>query len=326
MRISKEEKDWFRQLNGEQPAVALKKKKVQTTEQVTQQPVSVVKGKGLADVAGMDELKKLVQEGFINVLNNRECAKAFGIRPPSMLFYGPAGCGKTYFAEKMAEEVGIHFMKVVPDDLASTLVHGSQEKIGELFRKAEKQSPMLLFFDEFDAMVPSRSNDERNYQNGEVNEFLCMLNNAADRGIYVLAATNHPERIDKAVLRTGRIDELVYVGMPDKQVRAQLFELGLSKLPAEESVDFQRLAQLTEGFNCSDIDYIVKVASRKMFNLSINKKEQPYVKISQTVLEQVIAGKSPSVSAKDLREYERVRYELSPKSEEKQCVTIGFHL
>lgn len=154
-------------------------------------------------------LKQLVTEGFINVLNNQECAKAFGITPPSLLFYGPAGCGKTFFAEKIAEEVGINFMKIVPDDLASPLVHGTQEKIGEVFRKAERKAPTLIFFDEFDAMVPQRTNDDRNYQNGETNEFLCMLNNAAEKGIYVLAATNHPERIDKAVLRTGRIDELI---------------------------------------------------------------------------------------------------------------------
>ena len=74
---------------------------------------------GFNDVAGMEDLKKLVREGFINVLNNRDCAKAYGILPPSLLFYGPAGCGKTFFAEKIAEEVGINFMKVAPDDIAS---------------------------------------------------------------------------------------------------------------------------------------------------------------------------------------------------------------
>lgn len=111
------------------------------------------KARGFDDVAGMEELKRLVTEGFINVLNNRECAEAYGITPPSILFYGPAGCGKTFFAEKIAEELGINFIKVVPDDLASTFVHGSQEKIGELFQKAEKKAPTLIFFDEFDALV-----------------------------------------------------------------------------------------------------------------------------------------------------------------------------
>lgn len=280
-------------------------------------------GNGFADVAGMDELKRMVTEGFINVLNHRECAEAYGIRPPSLLFYGPTGCGKTFFAEKIAEEVGINFMKVLPDDIASTLVHGTQEKIGELFRKAESKAPTLMFFDEFDAMVPRRSNDDRNYQNGEVNEFLCMLNNAADRGVYVLAATNHPERIDKAVLRTGRIDEMIYVDMPDRAARESLFRLALSKLPADDDIDYVQLAVLTGGYNCSDIDYIVKTASRKMFNESIRNESLPYKKITQRLLETMISSCRPSVSSRDLREYERIRSEFSPKEGKGRC-TIGF--
>lgn len=286
-------------------------------------PMAKKVGNGFADVAGMDELKRMVTEGFINVLNHRECAEAYGIRPPSLLFYGPTGCGKTFFAEKIAEEVGINFMKVLPDDIASTLVHGTQEKIGELFRKAESKAPTLMFFDEFDAMVPRRSNDDRNYQNGEVNEFLCMLNNAADRGVYVLAATNHPERIDKAVLRTGRIDEMIYVDMPDRAARESLFRLALSKLPADDDIDYVQLAVLTGGYNCSDIDYIVKTASRKMFNESIRNESLPYKKITQRLLETMISSCRPSVSSRDLREYERIRSEFSPK-EGKGRRTIGF--
>ena len=303
------EKEWLRKM---------------TTGRVVENPTPK-QCNGFGDVAGMDDLKQLVMEGFINVLNNQECAKAYGITPPSMLFYGPAGCGKTFFAEKIAEEVGINFMKIVPDDLASTLVHGTQEKIGEVFRKAERKAPTLIFFDEFDAMVPRRTNDDHNYQNGEVNEFLCMLNNAAERGVYVLAATNHPERIDKAVLRTGRIDEMIYVDMPDSKARESLFRLELSKLPVAEDIDYVKLADLTKGYNCSDISYIVKVASRKMFNASIKEKDQPYKVITQSLLEDAIAHQSPSVTSRELKEFERVRSEFSPKEKGRQHVAIGFH-
>ena len=322
------EKEWLRKMTTVQTAAKEEVKAPQRTAE-TQAPVKETSKKschGFQDVAGMDELKQLVTEGFINVLNNQECAKAFGITPPSLLFYGPAGCGKTYFAEKIAEEVGINFMKIVPDDLASTLVHGTQEKIGEVFRKAERKAPTLIFFDEFDAMVPKRSNDDRNYQNGETNEFLCMLNNAASKGVYVLAATNHPERIDKAVLRTGRIDEMIYVDMPDSKARESLFRLELSKLPTAADIDFEHLAELTAGYNCSDISYIVKVASRKMFNASIKEKGKPYKLITQTLLEDSISHKSPSVSSRDLREFERVRSEFSPKDAGCQQTTIGFHV
>lgn len=325
MNVTTTEKEWFHRLNGQSIKTdekAAPAKEAEKKHEVKTAPKGT--GKGFNDVAGMNELKQLVTEGFINVLRNKECAEAYGIKPPSLLFYGPAGCGKTFFAEKVAEEVGINFIKVVPDDIASTLVHGTQEKIGELFRKAERKAPTLMFFDEFDAMVPHRSNDDRNYQNGEVNEFLCMLNNAAERGVYVLAATNHPERIDKAVLRTGRIDEMIYVGMPDKEARESLFRLALSKLPIDENIDFAKLAILTNGYNCSDISYIVKTASRKMFNAAIRETNRPYKKITQELLEDTILHKSPSVNSRDIREFERVRSELSPKDDGCKRLSIGF--
>ena len=276
------------------------------------------------DVAGMDELKRLVTEGFINVLHNQECANAFHITPPSLLLYGPAGCGKTFFAEVLANEVGVNIIKVLPDDIASKWVHGTQEKIGEIFRKAERESPTILFFDEFDAMVPKRTEGDKASQNGEVNEFLCMLNNASQRGIYVIAATNHPEVIDKAVLRTGRIDEMIYVDMPDKATRESLFRISLAQLPTDKNIDYGRLADLTDGYNCSDISYIVKVASRRMFNASISDKGQPYKLITQCELEKVIAHKSPSLTSRDLSEYERVHREFAPKGETAERLTIGF--
>ena len=321
------EKEWLKRFSNNN---AIKEENLHTEERFKdedERSCSIKAGKGFDDVAGMTQLKELVTEGFINVLKNKECADAYGIKPPSLLFYGPAGCGKTYFAEKVAEELGINFIKVVPDDLACTWIHGTQQKIGELFRKAERKAPTLIFFDEFDAMVPKRSeNDANQSYNGEVNEFLCMLNNANERGIYVLAATNYPERIDKAVLRSGRIDELIYVDMPDVDARESLFRLTLSKLPAADDINFKKLASITEGYNCSDISYIVKVASRKMFNATIKDKVGAYQKITQYLLEETILHRSPSVSRKEIKEYERVRNEFSPKDDWKNEMKIGFYV
>ena len=319
------EKEWLRRMK-KQCDTKENSYKEETMENPICNDILEVNGKGLEEVAGMNSLKQLITEGFINILKHQECASAYGIKPPALLFYGPAGCGKTFFAEKMAEEIGINFMKIVPDDIACTWIHGTQQKIGELFRKAEKNGPTLIFFDEFEAMVPHRSSNEANqHQNGEVNEFLCMLNNAADRGIYVVAATNFPERIDKAILRTGRIDEIIYVDMPDAESREALFKLELKKLPVEEDIDFMQLATLTDGYNCSDINYIIKTASRKMFNETIKDEKQSYKKITQKVLEETISQRPPSITERMLREYERIRNEFSPNNMKRKETRIGFH-
>ncbi|MBQ0058007.1 MAG: ATP-binding protein [Bacteroidales bacterium] len=327
---SSAEKEWLRKIqSGRTDTASSEDKKDQQSSGAPIDPTCSASEKsrkhGFQDVAGMEALKSLITESFINVLNNREIAQAYGILPPSLMFYGPAGCGKTYFAERVAEEVGVNFMKVVPDDIASKWVHGTQEKIAEVFRKAERNAPTLLFFDEFDAMVPARTGEDYHNQNNEVNEFLCMMNNASEKGIYIIAATNHPESIDKAALRTGRIDELIYIDMPDKASRESLFRLSLSKLPTSEDVDYEKLAEMTSGYNCSDISYIVKLASRKMFNESIAQKDKPYKLITQMQLEEAIKHKSPSVSQRDLREYERVRSEFSPMDKGRKPVAIGFH-
>lgn len=284
-------------------------------------------GKGFAAVAGMQHLKQLVTENFINVLRNKECAEVYGIIPPSILFYGPSGCGKSYFARRMAEELGIHYMKVVPDDIACTWIHGTQEKIGELFRKAEQHAPTLMFLDEFDAMVPKRNEHLANQSfNGEVNEFLCKLDNAGERGIYVVAATNHPDYIDPAILRTGRFDELIYVDMPDHEARKSLFTLSLADIPVEEDMDYDLLAERSYGFNCSDITYIVKAAARKTFNETVKNGGYPYLKVTQRLLMDTMNKKEPSVSPRNIQEFERLRSIYSSKDANRKKVNIGFHV
>lgn len=280
---------------------------------------------GFKDVAGMEDAKKLIQESFINVIRNKKQAKEYNLKPPGILLFGPPGCGKTFFAEKVGEEAGVNFIRVNPDTIASHYVHGVQENVAELFKKAEKRAPTIIFFDEFEAMTPKRTNNDNLQQNGEVNEFLCMMNNASEKGIYIIAATNHPEYIDPSILRTGRIDEKIFIGMPDKESREALFRLTLSKLPIQQDIDYYKLADSTEGFNCSDIKYVVNVASRTMFNKCITYTSNGIAPITQELLEDVIAHQAPSVSKSELREYERIHSEFSPKDKGISRRTIGFH-
>ena len=186
------------------------------------------KGNGFKDIAGMEDMKEMLSKRVIFILRDKELAQRYRLTPPNgMLLYGPPGCGKSFFAEKFAEETGFNFMLVKASDLGSVYIHGTQGKIAELFKKAEKNAPTVLCFDEFDAFVPDRSNDLGNHHSGEVNEFLSQLNNCSQRGIFVIATSNRPDKIDPAVLRTGRIDKMVYVPLPDQVARREMLKIHL---------------------------------------------------------------------------------------------------
>ena len=165
------------------------------------------------------------------------------------------------FAEKFAEETNFNFLLIKASDLGSSYVHGSQEKISKLFKLAEKNAPIVLCFDEFDALVPDRSAFGVQYQAGEVNEFLSQMNNCSKKGIFIVATSNRPDKIDPAVLRTGRIDKMVYVPLPDKKARKEMFGLYLSNRPVNENIDIDFLAEQTEGYIASDIAFIVNDAA-----------------------------------------------------------------
>lgn len=320
MKMSNEELNLIRQRKGENAIVSKKNAEDKSSGSAPPRRANVANAAkkkkqecGFAKVAGMEELKKMVENYFINVLKHSKLAKAYGLAPPSILLYGPTGCGKTFFAHAIAEELGIEFYNVNPDNLASTYIHGSQLAIAELFKKAEKNAPAIIFFDEMESVAPRRQANDEKHTNGETNEMLCMLNEAAQRGIYVIAATNNPELIDPAILRSGRMDLKIYIDMPDEAARESIFRLSLSKLPADKNIDYNKLAQLTKGYNCSDISLIVKEASRKTFADTIASASKTYKLITQSQLEEVIAGKSPSVKQSDIREYERIRNLFSPK-------------
>ena len=264
----------------------------------------------------MDQLKQMLTQKVIFILKDKEKAEKYKLLPPNgMLFYGPPGCGKSFFAEKFAEETGFNFMLVKASDLGSIYVHGSQGKIADLFKKAEESKPTIICFDEFDAFVPNRSNKGAEHQAGEVNEFLSQLNNCAQRGIFVIATSNRPDMIDPAVLRTGRIDKMVYIPMPDKEARSEMFKLHLNGRPCE-NIDAERLAELTDGYIASDIAYIVNDAA-----MSAAFNDQP---ITQQLLEEIIRSVHPSISKDVVNSYENLHQKMEDVDNRNKRPKIGF--
>ena len=256
-------------------------------------------GNGFQDIAGMEELKTYLTQRVIFVIKDRERAAKYRLTPPNgLLLYGPPGCGKTFVAEKFAEETGFNFALIKSSDLGSSYVHGSQEKIAQLFKQAEAKAPVVLCFDEFDALVPDRSAPGSQYVSSEVNEFLSQLNNCAQRGIFVVATTNRPDKIDPAVLRTGRIDKQVYVPLPDREARREMFLLHLQGRPCGE-IDADRLADLSEGYIASDIAYVVNDAA---MTAAFTDQE-----ITEEILETAVKNTHPSLRKEVLNTFEEIR-------------------
>ncbi|MBQ9466067.1 MAG: AAA family ATPase [Muribaculaceae bacterium] len=274
-------------------------------------------GNGFADIAGMQELKELLRTRVIFVLKDKERSAKYKLTPPNgMLLYGPPGCGKSFFAEKFAEETGFNFILVKASDLGSIYIHGTQSKIADLFKKAEKSAPTVLCFDEFDAFVPSRSGWHGEHQGGEVNEFLSQLNNCSKRGIFVIATSNRPDKIDPAVLRTGRIDKMVFVPMPDKTARCEMFALYLKDRPCAEGIDCDKLADISEGYVASDIAYVVNEAAMRA---AINDND-----ITQELMEDTIGHTNPSVRSELLKEYDEMRAKMENIDHRNSIGRIGF--
>ena len=274
-------------------------------------------GNGFADVAGLENVKTLLADEVMFVLKNPEKAKQYRLKAPNgMLFYGPPGCGKTYVAEKFAQESRLNFVMIKASDLGSIYIHGTQGKIKELFDDAAAKAPTVLCFDELDGMVPDRSKVTSEGAAGEVNEFLSQLNNCSDRGIFVIGTTNRPNMIDPAVLRSGRMDHLIYIPMPDAEARKELFRIHLLGRPQAEDIDLDDLAGLTEGYVASDIELIVNKTA-----LVAAKKDVP---LSQELLKERIPMIRKSVSESDRETYEAVRQQMESKPKREERRRIGF--
>ena len=309
------------------------KKDMQDAQRTAQEPhvdvdMSVRVGDGFKAVAGMEDIKKKLRRDFVEIVSHRELAKEFGIMPSNILFYGVPGTGKTFISQKLAEECGLDFCSIKPSDLGSIWLHGSQSLIKELFQKAEAKARQnkkgcILLIDEFDALCSARDAKGNEHQADEVAEWLTQLNDCVEKNVFVIGTTNCLDRIDRAVIRHGRIDQVLYVGLPDLDCRKQLFEIELSKRPHEADIDMEELARITDGYTSSDISYMVKETARNAFEASIQMEDDAVVKISESMLRDVVKATRPSVTRDEVLKYERIRDEYMKRSNAERP-RIGF--
>jgi transitional endoplasmic reticulum ATPase len=318
----KSAEEFLQALNGQIEVADVDKMTAQkiVKESGNQKPLSQhVKGKGFDAIAGMKDLKEQLQHDVINALQNPEEYQRYGITIPNgMLLYGPPGCGKTFFSKRFAEEVGFNFIDIKPSSLQSRFINATQENIAKMFEEAEKNAPTIIFIDELDALVPNREGDLHQMHANAVNEFLAQMNECGSKGIFIIGASNRPEKIDPAALRAGRLDKKVYLPPPDFEARKAMFELYLKSRPLDFGIDYDKLAKLTENYVSADIELLVNEASR----MALKNK----ARISMEILEQIIKTTKPTVSLAELNKYKSLKSKMDSDDDGNERRPIGFKI
>jgi transitional endoplasmic reticulum ATPase len=216
------------------------------------------------DLGGLGNLKQELIEAIEWPLKQPEKFQAMGIRPPKgVLLYGPPGTGKTLIAQAVANETNANFISIRGPQMLSKWVGESEKAIREIFRKAKQVSPAIIFFDELDSIAPLRGLDEGSRVTERVvNQLLAELDGLESlKDVVVLAATNRPDIIDPALLRSGRFDRMLMIGPPDKEGRQEILRIHTSGMPNVEDVSLEELADLTEGYVGSDLEALCREAA-----------------------------------------------------------------
>jgi len=216
-----------------------------------------------SDLGGLSMQKQELIESIEWPLKEPERFHKMGIRPPKgVLLYGPPGTGKTMIAQAVANEINANFISVRGPQLLSKWVGDSEKAIREVFRKARQVSPAIIFFDELDSIAPIRGMDEGSRVTERVvNQLLAELDGLETlKDVMVLAATNRPDMIDPALLRSGRFDRLLMIGPPDKSGRHEILKIHTAKIPNVEDVQLEELSELTEGYVGSDLEALCREA------------------------------------------------------------------
>jgi transitional endoplasmic reticulum ATPase len=228
------------------------------------------------DIGGLKSVKQQLVEAVEWPLKTPEIFTRLGVKPPKgILLFGPPGCGKTMLARAVATESEANFITIKGPEVFSKWVGESEKAIREVFRKARMASPSVIFFDEFDSLVPRRGMGfaDSGVTERVISQLLTEIDGIVTlEDVVVIAATNRPDIIDQAVLRPGRFDRLIYVPEPDEEARLEIFKLYTKGMPLDKDVDVKILANGTKGYSGADIQAYCREAALNALRTNIDSK------------------------------------------------------
>ncbi|XP_069711283.1 ATPase family gene 2 protein homolog A isoform X2 [Phaenicophaeus curvirostris] len=229
-----------------------------------------------SDIGGLEDVKLKLKQAVEWPLKHPDSFIRMGIQPPKgVLLYGPPGCSKTMIAKALAHESGLNFLAVKGPELMNKYVGESERAVREIFRKARAVSPSILFFDEIDALAVERGNSSGagNVADRVLAQLLTEMDGIEQlKDVTILAATNRPDMIDKALLRPGRIDRIIYVPLPDAATRGEIFKLHFRSMPVSDEVCLAELIQHTEKYSGAEITAVCREAALLALQEDIDAK------------------------------------------------------